>query len=111
MGLAPKPEEKTKVVKPPKAKAEGENGEQKERKERVVRSFPKNGILRVTPQEQEKTFRGKRQDYYDTLKAHDGKTVETFLTALKAKDDPKGGGPGAWLRWFVDEELVKVEGQ
>lgn len=81
------------------------------KKTRTVVSFPKNAILHVTaPAEGEsRKFRGKRADYYAILQDHDGKTVEAFLAKLKAKNDEKGGGPGAWLRWFYENKLVTVE--
>lgn len=100
-----------KAVKPPKApkapKAPADPNAPK--KTRNVVTFPKAGVVRVLTPEAEVKFRGKRLDYYTTLQAHDGKTVAELLEAFKAKNDEKGGGPGSWLRWFVDNKLATVE--
>jgi hypothetical protein len=93
----PKPPEK--AAKAPKAPKDP-NAPPKVRGPRKDYGYSLDSKIEVTNKEQ--TFRGQRLEWYEALKAANGKTVKDFLDATKDKKDPGRG----WLRFFVQEEAV-----
>lgn len=79
-------------------------GEKKKRAPRQDYGFAKDAIIRLT--DGEKSYRGRRLEMYEALKASNGRTVEHFLEANKNEEDP----PRGWLRFFVQNEACTLEG-
>lgn len=111
---APLPPTKTKKSKKVEASQEQTNetaGEQaadaapKEKKPRAPRKdygFAPTSTIKLT--DGEKSYRGQRLEWYEVLKAHEGKTVADFLEASKDRKDPGRG----WLRFFVQDEACTL---
>jgi hypothetical protein len=76
---------------------EATNGEKKERAPRQDYGFAPTA--KITVVETEKKYRGQRGEWYDLLKAANGKTVEQFAESAKKMKDPARG----WLRFFVQD--------
>ncbi len=90
---------------PPSAKAGTKpTGDKKPRAPRQDYGFRKDATIRLT--DGEKTYRGKRLEMYNLLKKSNGKTVAHFLDNNKNEKDP----PRGWLRFFVQNEAVTLEG-
>lgn len=74
--------------------------ESKPRGPRKDYGFAQDSVIRLTQSAEAPTFRGQRLEWYNHLKANDGKTVAEFLEATKGMKDPGRG----WLRFFASEE-------
>lgn len=77
--------------------------EKKERAPRQDYGFRKGATINIT--EKEVKYRGKRLEYFEILKKHDGKTIEKFFAACPEGDPPRG-----WLRFFVTDGAATLEG-
>ena len=97
----------TKKTPAKKGAAPPEKGaEQKERKPRAPRvdyGYKPGATIMVT--EKEGKYRGKRGEYYERLKAANGKTVEDFFKTCPDNDPPRG-----WLRFFVSDGAAELKG-
>jgi hypothetical protein len=87
-----------------KATPPKKDGEKKERAPRQDYGFAKDAKIVLT--DGEKSYRGKRLAMYEALKKSNGKTVQHFLDNNKNEKDP----PRGWLRFFVQNEAVTLEG-
>lgn len=90
----------------PKNEEKQEEEAPKEKKERA----PKQdyGFLpgaKITVVERENKYRGKRLEYFEILKKHNGKTVDEFFNACPQEDPPRG-----WLRFFVQDGAATLSG-
>ena len=75
-------------------------GEQKEKKPRAPRqNYGFAPGAKIVVSQEEKKYRGQRLEWYEALKAANGKTVEQFFEATKGRKDPARG----WLRFFVQD--------
>lgn len=93
---APTPPKAEKVAKAPK----DPNAPKVARGPRKNYGYHLDSKIELTSKEH--TFRGQRLEWFEALKAANGKTVKDFLEATKDKKDPGRG----WLRFFVQEEAV-----
>lgn len=102
------PPTKTKKEKAPKAEGTTAEGAPKEKKESKPRGPRKDYGFAATStiklNDGEKGYRGQRLEWFNHLKAHNGKTVGEFLEATKAMKDPGRG----WLRFFVQDEACTL---
>lgn len=117
-GKAPKPPKNTngtdaKAVVPKEAKAPKEpkapkdpNAPPKERAPRTDYGFRADAVIAVNEEKGAK-YRGHRKDWFDTVKAHVGKTVTEWVTATKKEG---GDPPRGWLRFFVQDGSVTLSG-
>src|SRR5690606_33746352 len=95
-----KTKSKSEVKREDSQKAAKEPKEKKESKPRGPRKdygFSAGSTITVLPED--KTYRGQRLEWYNHLKAANGKTVQDFLDATKDMKDPGRG----WLRFFVQD--------
>lgn len=109
---APAKPAKTKATKTAakEAKDSAEPGEPKKpRAPRADYGYAANAVIRV--QATDKNYRGHTLEWYNRLKAADGKTAEEFLKANEGVTTPKGADdpPRGWLRHFVQSGVVKLE--
>lgn len=77
-----------------------------EKKERAPRQD--YGFLpgaKITLTDKENKYRGKRLEYYEILKKHNGKSIEDFFKACPQEDPPRG-----WLRFFVQDGAATLSG-
>lgn len=95
-GAAPPPPKAQKAEKAPK----DPNAPKTPRGPRKNYGYHADSKIELTNKEH--TFRGQRLEWFEALKAANGKTVKDFLEATKDKKDPGRG----WLRFFVQEEAV-----
>jgi len=98
-----------KAPKEPKVKAEkapaDPNAPKKERAPRQDYGFAKDATIAVVA-DSAKKYRGQRGEWFQTLVAHDGKTVGEWLENRKDSKDP----PRGWLRFFVQDGSVTLSG-
>src|SRR3990167_6368996 len=80
-------------------------GEKKPRAARADYGFKKGAKITLTKESGDKKYRGKRLEYFEILKKHDGKVVEDF-----EKKCPPGDPPRGWLRFFVQDGAVTLSG-
>jgi hypothetical protein len=92
-----------KTTEPKTAPAAEPAAEKKERAPRQDYGFRKGATITIT--EKEVKYRGKRLEYFEILKKHDGKTIEKFFSACPEGDPPRG-----WLRFFVTDGAATLEG-
>jgi hypothetical protein len=78
-------------------------GEKKDRAPRKDYGFHADSVIRLT--DKEVKYRGQRKDYYDLLKAANGKKVAQFLESAKDRKDP----PRGWLRFFVEDGAATLD--
>lgn len=97
--VAPKAE---KAPKPPK----DPNAPKKDRAPRTDYGFRSDATISVLEEKGAK-YRGHRKDWFETVKAHAGKTVETWVAATKKEG---GDPPRGWLRFFVQDGSVVLSG-
>ena len=75
------------------------------RKPRVDYGYKPGAKITVNKEHDGSKYRGKRLEYFDHLKASDGKTVEDFAKACPAGDPPRG-----WLRFLVQDGAATLSG-
>lgn len=97
-----------KTAKAPKAaKAPADpNAPKKERAARTDYGYRANAVISVNEEKGAK-YRGHRKDWFETAKAHVGKTVAEWATATKKEG---GDPPRGWLRFFVQDGSVILTG-
>lgn len=99
-----------KESKPKKEKAEkapaDPNAPKKERAPRQDYGFRADAVIAVVEEKGTK-YRGQRKDWYDTVKAHVGKTVQEWIGATKKEG---GDPPRGWLRFFIQDGSVTLSG-
>lgn len=101
-----KTEKKAKAAKPKAEKAAtAEGGEKKPRAPRQDYGFSKSATL-VVAEGAEKKYRGQRGEWFASIQAFNGKTVEEWLESRKEQKDP----PRGWLRFFVQDGSVVLVG-
>ena len=98
---APKATKEPKVAKEPA----DPNAPKKERAPRQDYGFAKDATIAVVEAEGKK-YRGQRGEWFQTLVAHNGKTVGEWLEDRKDSKDP----PRGWLRFFVQDGSVTLSG-
>lgn len=100
--VVPKEAKAPKVPKAPK----DPNAPKKERAPRADYGFRSDAVISVNEEKGAK-YRGHRKDWFETAKAHVGKTVQDWVTATKKEG---GDPPRGWLRFFVQDGSVVLTG-
>jgi hypothetical protein len=97
-------EAKAKAPKEAKAKAP------KEPKVKRPYKYSRDAIIRLVPDKEIK-YRGQRAEWFEIVKAHDGKKVSEFNEAAKGRTNGKGvvQTPSGWLRFYVIDGAVTLE--
>lgn len=98
----PKEAKAAKEPKPPK----DPNAPKKERAARSDYGYRADAVIAVNEEKGAK-YRGHRKDWFETIKAHVGKTVGDWTTATKKEG---GDAPRGWLRFFVQDGSVVLSG-
>jgi hypothetical protein len=110
MSLQPPTKGETKA-KPPKAEKEAKPPkEKKDRAPKADYGYRKGATLKLTGKEAKYT--GQRAEWFETIKAFNGKKVEDWSDTRK--DVKNGNGviqsPRGWLRFYVKDGTVALEG-
>lgn len=107
-GKPAKAPKEAKPPKEPKVKAEkapaDPNAPKKERAPRTDYGFSPDATIALVEGKGDK-YRGHRKDWYDTVKAHEGKKVGEWIAATKKEG---GDPPRGWLRFFVQDGAVTL---
>lgn len=98
----PKKEKAPKVEKTPA----DPNAPKKERAPRTDYGFRPDAVIGLVEGKGDK-YRGHRKDWFETVKAHVGKTVTEWVAATKKEG---GDPPRGWLRFFVQDGAVTLTG-
>lgn len=100
-------EAKAKAPKEAKAKAPKAP---KEPKVKRPYKYSRDAIIRLVPDKEIK-YRGQRAEWFEIVKAHDGKKVSEFNEAAKGRTNGKGvvQTPSGWLRFYVIDGAVTLE--
>lgn len=89
----------------PGSETSSSEGEKKQRAPRQDYGYRPGAKITLTEAAAEKKYRGKRAEYFEVLKACNGKTVEEFNKRAPAGDPPRG-----WLRFFVQDGAATLSG-
>ncbi len=90
--------------KDPKAEKDP-NAPKTPRSKPVPYGFLPGAKISLTEDAAKKGYKGKRLEYFERLKAANGKTVEDFAGACPKDDPPRG-----WLRFFVQDGACTLSG-
>lgn len=102
---APKSQSEPKKEKAAKAPADP-NAPKKERAPRTDYGYRADATIAVNEEKGSK-YRGHRKEWFETVKAHVGKTVADWVAATKKEG---GDPPRGWLRFFIQDGSVTLSG-